>query len=177
MKIHFSASGHDEAKLRFARLTERYGQHPIEYADCIVALGGDGHMLNVLHETLQHDLPVFGMNCGRLGFLMNHFASDELVERIASAETAPINPLRMSVICADGSRHEELAINEVSLIRQTHNAAHIRVEVDGKHQVKELETEVENQKDLLAEAPHEAAGLNTQMEHKPELTTKIKCTY
>ena len=73
MKIHFSASGHDEAKLRFARLTERYGQHSIEDADCIVALGGDGHMLHVLHETLQHDLPVFGLNCGRLGFLMNHF--------------------------------------------------------------------------------------------------------
>ena len=138
MKIHFSASGHDEAKLRFARLTERYGQHPIEDADCIVALGGDGHMLHVLHETLHHDLPVFGMNCGRLGFLMNHFASDELVERIESAETAPIHPLRMSVTCADGSHHEELAINEVSLIRQTHNAAHIRVEVDGKHQVEEL---------------------------------------
>ena len=138
MKIHFSASGHDEAKLRFARLTERYGQHPIEDADCIVALGGDGHMLHVLHETLQHNLPVFGMNCGRLGFLLNHFASDELVERIESAETAPIHPLRMNVTSADGSRHEELAINEVSLIRQTHNAAHIRVEVDGKHQVDEL---------------------------------------
>ena len=138
MKINFSASSHYEAKLRFALLTERYGQHPIEDAECIVALGGDGHMLNVLHETLQHNLPVFGMNCGRLGFLMNHFASDELVERIESAETAPIHPLRMSVSCADNSRHEELAINEVSLIRQTHNAAHIRVEVDGKHQVEEL---------------------------------------
>ena len=91
MKIHFSASGHDEAKLRFARLTERYGQHSIEDADRIVALGGDGHMLHVLHETLRYDLPVFGMNCGRLGFLMNHFSSDELVERIESAETAPIH--------------------------------------------------------------------------------------
>ena len=138
MKIHFSASGHDEAKLRFARLTERYGQHPIENADCIVALGGDGHMLHVLHESLDHDLPVFGMNCGRLGFLMNHFASDELVERIESAETAPIHPLRMTASCADGSARTTLAINEVSLIRQTHNAAHIRVEVDGKHQVEEL---------------------------------------
>ena len=115
MKIHFSTSGHDEAKLRFARLTERYGQHPIEDADCIVALGGDGHMLHVLHETLQHDLPVFGMNCGRLGFLMNHFASDELVERIESAETAPIHPLRMSVSCADNSRHEELVCDGILL--------------------------------------------------------------
>ena len=138
MKIHFSASGHDEAKLRFARLTERYGQHPIEGADCIVALGGDGHMLHVLHETLALDLPVFGMNCGRLGFLMNHFASDELVDRIDGAETAPINPLRMTATLTDGNVETALAINEVSLIRQTHNAAHIRVEVDGKHQVEEL---------------------------------------
>lgn len=138
MKIHFSASGHEEAKLRFTRLSDRYGQHPIEEADCIVALGGDGHMLHVLHETLAHDLPVFGMNCGRLGFLMNHFASDELVERVGNAETAPIHPLRMTATCADGSIRSALAINEVSLIRQTHNAAHIRVEVDGKHQVEEL---------------------------------------
>lgn len=138
MKIHFSASTHEQAQTRFARLTERYGQHDIADADCIVALGGDGHMLHVLHETLEHGLPVFGMNCGRLGFLMNHFASDELVERIKSAEAAPINPLRMITSCTDGTRHEALAINEVSLIRQTHNAAHVRVEVDGKHQVEEL---------------------------------------
>lgn len=138
MKIHFSASTHDQAQTRFAKLAERYGQHEIADADCIVALGGDGHMLHVLHETLAHALPVFGMNCGRLGFLMNHFASDELVERIKGAETAPIHPLRMTTICTDGARHEALAINEVSLIRQTHNAAQIRVEVDGKHQVEEL---------------------------------------
>ena len=138
MRLHFSASSHDVARERFTRLVELYGQHDIADADCIVALGGDGHMLHVLHETLAHEKPVFGLNCGRLGFLMNHFASDELVERIRDAETAPIHPLRMTAICADGTQHEALAINEVSLIRQTHNAAHIRVEVDGKHQVEEL---------------------------------------
>jgi len=138
MKIHFSASTHDQAQARLASLTERYGQHDIADADCIVALGGDGHMLHVLHETLDHGLPVFGLNCGRLGFLMNHFASDELQERVENAETAPTHPLRMTATCADGTQHEALAINEVSLIRQTHNAAHIRVEVDGKHQVEEL---------------------------------------
>jgi NAD+ kinase len=138
MKIHFSASTHEVAQERLARLVDRYGQTDIEAADCIVALGGDGHMLHILHETLAHDRPVFGLNCGRLGFLMNHYASDELVERIGNAETAPIHPLRMTVTGADGSAHSELAINEVSLLRQTHNAAHIRVEVDGKHQVEEL---------------------------------------
>lgn len=138
MKIHFSASTHDVAQQRLARLVERYGQTDLESADCIVALGGDGHMLHVLHETLAHERPVFGLNCGRLGFLMNHYASDELVERIEAAETAPVHPLRMTVTESDGATHTALAINEVSLLRQTHNAAHIRVEVDGKHQVEEL---------------------------------------
>jgi NAD+ kinase len=95
-------------------------------------------MLHVLHETVAHDKPVFGLNCGRLGFLMNHYASEELIERIRDAETAPIHPLRMHAETTDGTQHSALAINEVSLIRQTHNAAHIRVEVDGKHQVDEL---------------------------------------
>ena len=126
------------AQERLTRLVDRYGQTEPDAADCIVALGGDGHMLHVLHETLAHDIPVFGLNCGRLGFLMNHYASDELVERVESAETAPIHPLRMHVTATDGSGHSALAINEVSLLRQTHNAAHIRVEVDGKHQVEEL---------------------------------------
>ena len=138
MKLHFSASSHDGAIERRARLVERYGQHEIADADCIVALGGDGHMLHVLHETVAHDKPVFGLNCGRLGFLMNHYASEELIERIREAETAPIHPLRMHAETTDGTQHSALAINEVSLIRQTHNAAHIRVEVDGKHQVDEL---------------------------------------
>ena len=138
MKIHFSASTHEVAQERLTRLVARYGQTELDAADCIVALGGDGHMLHVLHETLAHDIPVFGLNCGRLGFLMNHYASDELIERIESAETAPIHPLRMNVTATDGSMHSALAINEVSLLRQTHNAAHIRVEVDGKHQVEEL---------------------------------------
>ena len=138
MKLHFSASSHDGAIERRARLVERYCQHEIADADCIVALGGDGHMLHVLHETVAHDKPVFGLNCGRLGFLMNHYAAEELTERIRDAETAPIHPLRMHAETTDGTQHSALAINEVSLIRQTHNAAHIRVEVDGKHQVDEL---------------------------------------
>ena len=138
MRLHFSASSHDVARERFTRLVELYGQHDIADTDCIVALGGDGHMLHVLHETLAHGKPVFGLNCGRLGFLMNHFASDELIERIKNAETAPIHPLRMKAVTADGTQPPALAINEVSLLRQTHNAAHIKVEVDGKHQVEEL---------------------------------------
>ena len=88
MNIHFSASEHDEAKTRLKQLTDRYGQTDLPNATHIVALGGDGHMLNVLHETMSSGLPVFGMNCGHLGFLMNHYASAELPERVAAAEAA-----------------------------------------------------------------------------------------
>ena len=138
MKIHFSASRHKEANIRFDMLTKLYGQADIETADYIVPLGGDGHMLHVLHDTMRYGLPVFGMNCGQLGFLMNHYASAELPERLVAAESAPLHPLRMTAIGMDDVTSEALAINEVSLIRQTHNAAHIRVEVDGKHHVAEL---------------------------------------
>ena len=138
MKIHFSASSHEEATLRLDTLTRLYGQADIETADYIVPLGGDGHMLHVLHDTMDYGLPVFGMNCGRLGFLMNHYASAELPERLAAAESAPLHPLQMTAIGMDGVTSEALAINEVSLIRQTHNAAHIGITVDDKRQLEQL---------------------------------------
>ena len=89
MKIHFNASNHELARIRLQQLIDLYGQNPLDDATHIVALGGDGHMLNVLHETMSSCLPIFGMNCGHLGFLMNHYASAELPERIATAEGAP----------------------------------------------------------------------------------------
>ena len=135
MKLHFSASEHIEAKLRFAQLTTQYGQAEIQDATHIVALGGDGHMLHVLQDTLSFGLPVFGMNCGRLGFLMNHYADIGLPGRLAAAETVPLHPLRMTATAKDGSTHEALAINEVSLLRQTHNAAHLAISVSGKQQM------------------------------------------
>ncbi|MDC1383652.1 NAD kinase [Candidatus Puniceispirillum sp.] len=135
MKLHFSTSEHKEAKLRYAQLTSQYGQTKIQNATHIVALGGDGHMLHVLQDTLSFGLPVFGMNCGRLGFLMNHYADSNLQGRLAAAETAPLHPLRMSATAKDGKTHEALAINEVSLIRQTHNAAHLAISVNDKQQM------------------------------------------
>ena len=113
MKLHFSASEHDEAKLRLTQLTGLYGQTKIEDATHIVALGGDGHMLHVLQDSLSYGLPVFGMNCGRLGFLMNSYEKDDLPNRVVAAETAPLHPLRMTATARDGSTHEALAINEV----------------------------------------------------------------
>ena len=107
MKLHFSASEHDEAKLRLTQLTQQYGQVGIEDATHIVALGGDGHMLHVLRDTLSFGLPVFGMNCGRLGFLMNEYGDKNLTDRIATAEIAPLHPLRMKATEKDGGMHEE----------------------------------------------------------------------
>ena len=90
MKFHFSASEHDEAKYRLIELTKLYGQTPLEKATHVVALGGDGHMLHVLHDTLQFGLPVFGMNCGHLGFLMNDFSEiDILVNSAGIARHTP----------------------------------------------------------------------------------------
>ena len=138
MKIHFSASSHEEAIARLGILTRLYGQSDLDDAAFIVALGGDGHMLHVLHETMARKLPVFGLNCGRLGFLMNHYASAELPERLAAAETAPLHPLRMTATGVDGQTHDALAINEVSMLRQTHNAAHLSIDVDNKRQLEQL---------------------------------------
>jgi len=135
MKLHFSASDHDEAKARLAHLTGLYGQAKIDDATHIIALGGDGHMLHVLQDTLSYGLPVFGMNCGRLGFLMNEYADSDLHDRVAAAEIAPIHPLRMEATARDGSTHKALAINEVSLLRQTHNAAHIAISVNDTQQM------------------------------------------
>jgi NAD+ kinase len=138
MKIHFSASSHEQAQTRLAHLTKLYGQSDLGDAAYIVPLGGDGHMLRVLHDTMQYDLPVFGMNCGRLGFLMNHYASAELPERLAAAESAPLHPLRMTAVSIDGTQSRALAINEVSVLRQTHNAAHISITVDAKRHLEQL---------------------------------------
>ena len=138
MKLHFSASNHDDAKIRLAALSKTYGQTNIDDATHIIALGGDGHMLHVLHDTLAYNLPVFGMNCGHIGFLMNDFADDDLPARLQAAETAPLHPLRMTVTSRDGAQHKAIAINEVSLLRQTHNAAHLTISVNDKQQLDTL---------------------------------------
>jgi NAD+ kinase len=135
MNIHFSASEHDEAKTRLKQLTDRYGQTDLPNATHIVALGGDGHMLHVLQDTMSFDLPVFGMNCGRLGFLMNHYDAEDLPSRIEAAEIAPLHPLRMTATDRNNAVHNNLAINEVSVLRQTHNAAHIGISIDQKQQM------------------------------------------
>jgi NAD+ kinase len=137
-KIAFRASWSDTAKEACAHLTARYGQTPLDQAQVVVCLGGDGFMLHTLHDTQNSGLPVYGMNCGTVGFLMNTYHPDGLAERLAAAEEAVINPLSMRATAPDGSVTEALAINEVSLLRAGPQAAKIRISVDGKERMAEL---------------------------------------
>jgi NAD+ kinase len=120
------------------RLIARYGDHDAATADAIVALGGDGFMLETLHNHLTSDTPIYGMNRGSVGFLMNDYAEDNLPERIAAAERASIHPLTMRALDARGRVHTALAINEVSLLRQTRQTAKLRLSIDGKVRMPEL---------------------------------------
>jgi NAD+ kinase len=137
-RIHFRASTAPAAQTALAELIERYGQHPPETAEVVVALGGDGFMLATLHEIEPLGLPVYGMNCGTVGFLMNAYAKRGLSVRLARAEETVINPLRMNAARADSSVVEALAINEVSLLRAGPQAARLAIHVDGRLRLPEL---------------------------------------
>lgn len=137
-RIAFAASAAPEAQAALADLTAAWGQRPLEAADVVVALGGDGFMLQTLHEMQAHGLPVYGMNCGTIGFLMNAFAVEALPDRVEAAEEAVIHPLAMTATRADGSVVRALAINEVSLLRAGPQAAKLRITVDGKVRLAEL---------------------------------------
>ena len=138
LRLAFSASDRPEAQAALARLTERYGQSSERDADVIVALGGDGLMLETLHRNLDHRTPVYGMNRGSVGFLLNDYAEDDLLERVAAATATVIHPLQMDAWAEDGRVHSGLAINEVSLLRQTRQSAKLRIEVDGRVRMEEL---------------------------------------
>lgn len=138
LKIAFCASDAPLAKSALAGLTRRYGNHSEAGADVIVALGGDGFMLQTLHRCQENPAPVYGMNRGTVGFLMNEYLEHGLSERLQNAEEAVINPLRMRALCLDGQEHHALAINEVSILRQGPQAAKLRISVDGKLRLPEL---------------------------------------
>lgn len=138
-EICFIANDRPEAVAAFRQLTEHFGNARREDAKVIVALGGDGTMLEVLRDTMSHGVPVYGINCGTVGFLMNPLADvAKLPERIAHADRATINPLRMTAIDRDGRTHEAMAINEVSLIRQTRQTARIAIKVNGETRLGQL---------------------------------------
>ncbi len=137
-RLHFTASDRPEAMEACAELVARYGQADPKGADAVVALGGDGFMLEVLHRHLERRTPIYGMNFGSVGFLMNEYAAEGLLDRIAGAERALIHPLVMSAIDARRNQHRALAINEVSLLRETRQTAKLRVSIDGKVRMPEL---------------------------------------
>lgn len=136
-KLHFVASDAPEAQAVLSRLSARYGDAGAEDADVIVALGGDGFMLQTLHGFLNRRVPIYGMNLGSVGFLMNAFHEEDLPERIEAAEPTKIRPLLMRTVSPAGER-TALAFNEVSLLRQTHQAAKLRIVLDGKTRLDEL---------------------------------------
>lgn len=137
-KIAFLASRAPVAQTARAALTGRYGNVPAEEAEVIVALGGDGFMLQTLHETQSLPAPVYGMNRGTIGFLMNTYVESNLRERLEAAEQAVINPLSMRAVHVDGRVSEDLALNEVALLRQGPQAAKLQITVDGRLRMQEL---------------------------------------
>ena len=137
-RIAFLASTAELAQSARNTFVHQFGDCDSSEADVIVALGGDGFMLQTLHLTQHLNVPVYGMNRGTVGFLMNEFSQDKLEQRLSATEEAVINPLRMRATCTDGSQHTELAINEVSLLRQGPQAAKLQIFVDDRLRLSEL---------------------------------------
>ena len=137
-RIAFVASPIPEAQDAVRQLSGQYGNVPPVSADVIVALGGDGLMLQTLHDFMRAGKPIYGMHRGTVGFLMNEYSEDHLRERLATASESIIHPLMMRAIDAEGAAHEARAINEVALFRQTSQAARLRVLIDGKERLSEL---------------------------------------
>ena len=137
-RIGFVASTSPEAVDARARLADRYGHTDPAQADVVVALGGDGLMLQTLRSLMPVGKPVYGMHRGTVGFLMNEFQEDGLKERLAAAEPAVIHPLLMRARDSSGVLHEHYAINEVSVFRQSYQAAKLRIMIDGKERLPEL---------------------------------------
>ena len=137
-RIAFTAAQTLAAAESRARLVALYGEASPEEAQVIVALGGDGHLLETLHAMTGRKLPVYGMNCGSVGFLMNAFNEADLSGRIALSQEAVLHPLRMRAVTQSGAVLEALALNEVSLLRQLRQAAKIRISVDGRVRLPEL---------------------------------------
>jgi NAD+ kinase len=132
------ASDTPEATEAKARLEARYDTADVEKAQAIVALGGDGFMLETLHRFMERAVPIYGMNCGTIGFLMNKFNEEGLADRVAAAQSVTLHPLRMRADTVDGKTSEALAINEVSLLRESRQAAKIGISIDGVKRMEEL---------------------------------------
>jgi NAD+ kinase len=138
MKPHFFSADTAQARQAKEKLVKLYGDTPLEKADAVVALGGDGSMLRAMHDSVKHQKPVFGMNRGSVGFLLNTYREEGLLERLQAAHAVKINPLRMKVKTMAGKVLDELAMNEVSLLRETRQTAKLRIKIDNVVRLEEL---------------------------------------
>lgn len=137
-RINFVTNDTPEANVAAQRLRDRYGHHDVDAADVVVALGGDGLMLQTLHRVMHSGIPVYGMNFGSVGFMMNAFSENDLPARLHAVQRTRIYPLSMTVLDATGATQTALALNEVSLFRATYQAAKIQIVVDGDVRLEEL---------------------------------------
>jgi NAD+ kinase len=137
-RIAFIASEAPEARRALTRLAKLHGNADPETADVVVALGGDGMMLQTLHRFMLSGQPIYGMNRGSVGFLMNDFSEKNLIQRLVDAELTTIRPLKMTAIDHDGKKHQAVAFNEVSLLRQRSQAAKLEITIDGQSRLDEL---------------------------------------
>ncbi|GAB6854486.1 NAD kinase [Asaia astilbis] len=137
-RIAFLASPTEIAQKTRHRLISTYGDTPLCDAELVVCLGGDGFLLEVLHKVAERGIPVYGLNCGSVGFLLNTMSDEDLIQRLTKAQASEVHPLRMNAIGRDGTRHEGIAFNDVFLFRQTRQAAKIKVEVDDRVRLPEL---------------------------------------
>lgn len=137
-RIHFVASQVTPAGEAAVAMKKRFGQSELQDAEVIVALGGDGFMLRTLHRVIDSDIPVFGMKIGNVGFLMNRYSEEDLIDRLDLAREVSLNPLCMDVQTESGSEMTAIAINEISLLRQTNQAAHIRILVNDIVKIEQL---------------------------------------
>lgn len=138
MKIHCLASSGEEAQATLKALTSRYGQCAIDESDIIIAIGGDGTLLNALRRTADKDIPIYGINKGSVGFLMNAGTIDDLEQKISQTESVVIHPLSMTATDCDGQTYSSIAFNEVSLLRQVRQAAKICISIDNVIRMNEL---------------------------------------
>ena len=137
-KPFFLASNNEEAQKKKESLEKKFGTNTVENADVIVVLGGDGFMLEAIKKQMEKNLPLFGLNYGSVGFLMNTVNDEDLIQRLDSSQSIKIKPLSMTAKSKDGSEHSAIAINEVSLLRETHQAAKIKISIDKNVRLEEL---------------------------------------
>ena len=138
MKIHFKKSMNTNAEKVYNELITKYGQNEIDTSDVIVSIGGDGMLLQSLRESINSSLPIFGINQGKIGFLMNENSKEDLIDRIKNANSVEVHPIKMITEDIDNKKETALAVNEISLIRQTHQASHLNISIDNKIRLEEL---------------------------------------